>query len=102
MDDADRLDTYPYVKVRLACRRCSRTGSYKLARLADKYGAQIKMGDLLAYLAGDCKIWERKLAWQTRCGAYFIDLDWPPRPPDLPTEGQRRLRLVGGDKKQGG
>ncbi len=60
------------------------------------------MADLLAYLAGDCKIWERKLAWQTRCGAYFVDLEWPLRPPDLPTEGERRLRLIASAKKDEG
>src|SRR5271165_5974325 len=31
-----------------------------------------------------------------RCGAYFVDLDFPAPPPDRPTEGLRRLRLVNG------
>jgi hypothetical protein len=53
---ADALSSYPYVTVRLACRRCSRSGSYKLARLADKYGAEIRITDLLGFLAGDCKL----------------------------------------------
>ena len=39
---------------------CTREGSYRLARLADKYGAQIAMPDLLAHLAGDCKYWCRQ------------------------------------------
>ncbi len=95
---AETLASYPFVKVRIACRRCARRGSYSLARLADKYGAEIEMMDLLAHLAGDCAIWERRHAWQTRCGAFFIDLDLPPRPPDLPTEGQRRLRVIKGNK----
>ena len=90
----DTLPSYPYVTVKLACRRCSRSGSYKLARLADKYGAEIRMTDLLAHLAGDCKLWEPRHPAVERCGDYFADLDWPPMPPDLPTEGSRRLRVV--------
>lgn len=54
---------------------------------------------LLAYVAGDCKFWKRKQAYQIRCGAYFADLDWPAKPPDLPTEGQRRMRVAPGGKK---
>jgi hypothetical protein len=44
---ADTLATLPYVVVRLACTMCSRTGSFRLARLADKYGAEIDMRQLL-------------------------------------------------------
>jgi hypothetical protein len=90
----DTLSSYPYVMVKLACRRCSRSGSYKLARLADKYGAEIRMTDLLAHLAGDCKLWEPRHPAMERCGAYFADLQHPPPPPDMPTEGSRRLRVV--------
>jgi hypothetical protein len=90
----DTLSSYPYVTVKLACRRCSRSGSYKLARLADKYCAEIRMTELLAHLAGDCKLWEPRHPAVERCGAYFADFDWPPKPPDLPTEGSSRLRVV--------
>jgi hypothetical protein len=34
----------PYVLVRLRCDACKRTGSYRLARLAVKYGAEILLG----------------------------------------------------------
>ena len=95
----DTLSSYPYVAVKLACRRCSRSGSYKLARLADKYGAEIRMTDLLGFLAGDCKLWEPRHPAMERCGAYFADLGSPLRPPDLPTEGQRRMRVVPGGRK---
>jgi hypothetical protein len=37
-DDRDRLAFYPFVVVRIACRQCSQRGSYRLARLAAKYG----------------------------------------------------------------
>jgi hypothetical protein len=52
------------------------------------------MTDLLGHLAGDCKLWEPRHPAMERCGAYFADLDAPPAPPDLPTEGSRRLRMV--------
>jgi hypothetical protein len=50
----DSLASYPHVIVRLACTVCSRKGSYRLARLAEKYGVQIDMRQLLEHLAGDC------------------------------------------------
>jgi hypothetical protein len=71
-------------------------GSYRLARLAAKYGAEIPMMELLAHLAGDCAIWDTRHPGAPRCGAYFVDLDFPAPPPDRPTEGMRHLRLVEG------
>ena len=56
------------------------------------------MTELLAHLAGGCAIWDTRHPATPRCGAYFADLDSPAPPPDRPTEGMRRLRLVkGGD-----
>ena len=46
MDDRDRLASYPFVVVRIACRVCTRSGSYRLARLAAKYGPEITLRDL--------------------------------------------------------
>jgi|SRR5664279_351307 hypothetical protein len=83
-----------FVTVKLTFRRCSRSGSYRLARLRTNTGAEIRMTDLLGHLAGDCKLWEPRHPAMERCGAYFADLDAPPAPPDLPTEGSRRLRMV--------
>jgi hypothetical protein len=93
MPGADVLSSYPYVVVRIACRRCTRKGSYRLARLAAKHGSEIQMMELLAHLAGDCAIWNTATP-EPRCGAYFVDLEFPAPPPDRPTEGMRRLRLV--------
>jgi len=87
---ADTLATYPFVLVRLACTQCSRKGSYRLARLAEKYGAQIEMRQLLEYLAGDCRDWRPRHPFRPRCAAYFCDLG-SGRPPDLPGP---RLKLV--------
>jgi hypothetical protein len=96
MPGGDILSSYPYVVVRIGCRRCTRKGAYRLARLAAKYGAEIPMLELLAHLAGDCAIWRTRHPGAPRCGAYFIDLEFPAQPPDRPTEGARRLRLVKG------
>ena len=56
---------YPYIVVRIGCRRCTRKGAYRLARLAAKYGAEIPMMELLAHLAGDCAIPDRHAAAPT-------------------------------------
>jgi hypothetical protein len=88
----DTLANYPYVAVRLDCTMCSRGGAYRLARLADKYGAEIDMRDLLALLAGDCKYWRPRHPGVPGCGARFPDLE-ARRPPDLPP-GAGRMRVV--------
>src|ERR1700730_17578235 len=49
-----RLADFPYVLVRLRCDTCRRAGSYRLARLAVKYGAEILLDDLLVRLSADC------------------------------------------------
>ena len=81
MPGGDFLSSYPYVIVRIGCRRCTRKGAYRLARLAEKYGAEIPMLELLAHLAGDCAIWRTRHPGAPRCGAYFIDLEFPAQPP---------------------
>jgi hypothetical protein len=58
MDDRDRLALYPFVVVRIACRVCTRSGSYRLARLAAKYGPEITLRDLMERFSYDC-LWAR-------------------------------------------
>jgi hypothetical protein len=89
----DTLATYPYVTVRVGCRGCERKGSYRLARLAAKYGAEITLDELLERLAGDCPDWRPQHPGRPGCGARFIDLDGPPRPPHEPG---LKLRVVPG------
>jgi len=96
---SDTLAYYPFITVRLACTRCTRRGSYRLARLAEKYGADIHMKDLLGYLAGDCRWWSPRHPGYGECGAYFADLAGPaPLPPDTPAAVRPPLRVVTGDK----
>src|ERR1700685_1153708 len=46
MNNRDCLAHYPFVVVRIACRVCSRKGSYRLARLAAKVGPEVTPRDL--------------------------------------------------------
>jgi hypothetical protein len=94
MDDRDRLAFYPFVVVRIACRACSRRGSYRLAGLAAKFGPEITLRDLTDRFSYDC-LWRaeaRSKACKSACGVYLPDLA-NPRPPDLPP-GLLKLRLI--------
>jgi hypothetical protein len=42
---------YPYVILRIGCEACRRRGSYRLAILAEKEGASIRLDDFPASLA---------------------------------------------------
>jgi hypothetical protein len=85
MDTQDCLAHYPFVVVRIRCRVCARKGSYRLARIAAKYGPEITLRDLLDRFSYDC-LWRtqsRTKRGRTDCGVYLPDLEQP-RPPDLP------------------
>jgi hypothetical protein len=61
---------YPFVVVRIACRVCSRRGSYRLARLAAKFGPEITLRDLADRFSYDC-LWRaeaRSKAGKSACG----------------------------------
>ena len=45
MDSRDYLAHYPFVVVCIRCRMCARKGSYRLARIAAKYGPEITLRD---------------------------------------------------------
>ena len=70
-----RLSDYPFVIVRVGCQFCTRQGSYRLARLAAKYGPEIGLDALLDALATDCR-WHRNPGergpgkYDAKCGAY--------------------------------
>jgi hypothetical protein len=94
MDTRDCLAHYPFVVVRIRCRVCARKGSYRLARIAAKYGPEITLRYLLDRFSYDC-LWRtqsRTKRGRTDCGVYLPDLEHK-RPPDLPP-GMVKLRIV--------
>jgi hypothetical protein len=72
----------------------ARRDSYRLARLAAKFGPEISLRDLTDRFAYDC-LWRaeaRSKKGKSACGVYLPDLEQP-RPPDVPP-GLVKLRLV--------
>ena len=57
------------------------------------------MMELLAHLAGERAIWDTRHPGALRCGAFFVDLDFPAPPPDWLAEGMRRVRVVKGARR---
>ena len=93
MDDGDCLAFYPFVIVRIACRFCSRTGTYRLARLAAKFGPEIGLCDLTDRFSYDC-LWRAEASSKrgtSSCGVYLPDLEQPWPPDDPPSRAKLRL-----------
>jgi hypothetical protein len=99
-----RLRDYPYIVFRIACRGCPRIGRYRLAVLAERFGADADTQDVLEAISASCgaRIDPKR---GPRCGAYLPDIPPPdPRspattgPPDLPRAmlPRERLRLIRG------
>ena len=91
-----RLSAYPHVVVRIACSRCPRQGHYRLARRAERFGAEARLVDVLARLSASCIHADtaQHQGIHDRCGAFYLDLT-KPRPPDMPP-AEPGLRVVGG------
>lgn len=86
---------YPFVIVRVECNLCGRRGSYRLARLAERLGADSTIEDMLDHLAGSrCRYarpWKvaRPRKYVPLCHIMLPDLRGG-GPPDLqPGEGVR-------------
>jgi hypothetical protein len=101
----ERLSDFPWVIVRIDCPLCPhRKGQYRLARLAEKFGGDIQLCDLLDRLALDCP--RKTLPWERppnqpdpKCKARFTDLEATSRPPpDIPPT-MRKLMLIQGGKR---
>jgi hypothetical protein len=101
----ERLSDFPWVVVRIDCPLCPQMrGQYRLARLAEKYGADVQLCDLLNRLALDCR--RKSLPgerspdqYDHKCKARFTDLEATSRPPpDLPPM-LRKLMLIQGGKR---
>lgn len=87
-----KLSDWPWVVVRVECVLCRRRGSYRLARLAAKYGPEQSIAGLLRDLAHDCPWYDERRSGASRCGARFPDLDRDAPPPDLPEKPLYRQR----------
>jgi len=96
MNRESRLRDYPYVVVRFACRDCPRLGRYRLAVLAERFGADALLVDVLEAISSTCLRSKEKHPGR-RCQAYLPDL-LDPRPPDLPAAADKRLRVINGGK----
>jgi hypothetical protein len=64
------LGEFPFDVVRIECERCSRAGSYALARLIERFGADAAGPDVLMELA-QC---EHRKDFSRPCGARYTDL----------------------------
>jgi hypothetical protein len=70
----DRLASYPYPIVRIACRYCRRRGQYRLETLVRKHGADAALSDVLRKVSGDCALAGNRT--RRGClGAYLPDLE---------------------------
>jgi hypothetical protein len=92
------LRDYPYIVVRFACRECPRVGRYRLAALAERFGADADVRDVLEAVSSSCRArvdHHRGL----NCAAYLPDIP-PPRPPDLPRSmlPRERLKMIRGGR----
>lgn len=68
-----RLRDFPYVSVRFACRDCPRRGRYRLAVLAEQFGADADLDDVLAEISSSCRQ-RQKPTRDYWCQAYCVDL----------------------------
>src|SRR5664279_2176509 len=91
-----RLRDYPFVVVRFAYHDCPRIGRYRLAVLAERFGADALLPDVLEAISATCPRTRERHPGR-RCQAYLPDLT-EPRPPDLPKAASRGLTLIAGGK----
>jgi hypothetical protein len=94
MDDS--LRTFPYVRVRVACKTCVRKRAYRLASLAARFGADIPLSALLDELVWDCEARNPRHPYRKQCTAYFVDLRPPQPPPDDPNA--KTLKVIRGGR----
>ena len=69
-----QLRDYPFERVRLACEKCERNGSYRKSALIARYGATIELPGMLGKLAADCPRQELNSVGMDPCGVIYPDL----------------------------
>src|SRR3954447_14319170 len=70
-----RLRDYPFVVVRFACRECPRIGRYRLAVLAERFGADADLATVLEAISASCPR-QRESHPGRGCRAYYPDRLW--------------------------
>ncbi len=69
------LVDWPWVVIDVECSICPRQGRYRLARLAERYGAAIALDRLLEAVAVDCTLMkpgEKPRHYEARCGIRYV------------------------------
>jgi hypothetical protein len=81
----ERLSQYPYVVVRFECTFCPwRRGVYRLARLAERFGAEASLDHVRQQISKDCpRHRARGTQMAPRCHVWYTDLV-SANPHDLP------------------
>ena len=87
MSIPERLSQYPYVIVRFDCIFCPwRKGRYRLARLAERLGAEATLNHVPEEISRDCpRRYVRGNQYVHRCQVWYTDLVCGPEH-DLPHE----------------
>ncbi|WP_237478270.1 hypothetical protein [Lichenibacterium dinghuense] len=97
------LVDWPLVLVDVECSLCPRLGRYRLARLAERYGAAVPLARLLELIAADCTLMkpgEKPRHYEARCGIRYVVPPAEPLPADAPARaGAPRAAPAGGTAK---
>ncbi|MEW6121672.1 MAG: hypothetical protein AB1698_03605 [Pseudomonadota bacterium] len=99
-----QLRDYPYVVVRVRCNICGRDGTYRLAVLAERYGADCTLDDLVDALRKIRRACPYPLPWTVKprklqmvCHITLPDWWQYVRPPDMPPDQGMRLVVDNGE-----
>ncbi len=65
------LAEHPASMVRLKCSKCGRSGHYRKAALIEKYGAEVRLPDLLHMIGASCP--KMDALGNDPCGAHYLD-----------------------------
>ncbi len=71
-DGSLSLAEYAAATVRLSCWKCARAGQYRKTTLIEKYGADVRLPDLLHRIVTDCP--KMDALGDDPCGAHYRDL----------------------------
>lgn len=80
------LVEYPCVVLRISCSACRRRHAYRVARLAEAFGANIRLDALMDRLLKDCR-WRspvKRQKYSAVCVATLPDLGYRAPAPDMP------------------